>query len=59
MAEAGVPPFEHMSVPQARQAEGYLLQRETMRWFWGHYIDRATDEPDSRASPLRAASLPG
>jgi acetyl esterase len=38
-------------------AEGYLLQRESMRWFWGHYLDGATDEPDWRAFPLQAASL--
>ena len=38
-------------------AEGYLLQRETMRWFWGHYLEGATDEIDWRACPLRAASL--
>ena len=25
-------------------AEGYLLQRESMRWFWGHYLDGATDD---------------
>src|SRR5690242_15628404 len=42
-----------------QNAEGYLLQRETMRWFWGHYLDGATAEPDWRASPLRAASLAG
>jgi acetyl esterase len=40
-----------------QNAEGYLLQRESMRWFWGHYLDGATDEPDWRASPLRAQSL--
>ena len=38
-------------------AEGYLLQRESMRWFWGHYLDGATDVPDWRAFPMRAASL--
>ncbi|GAA4672761.1 alpha/beta hydrolase [Pseudonocardia yuanmonensis] len=44
--------------PSAVQnAEGYLLQRESMRWFWGHYLDGATDEPDWRASPLRAGTL--
>jgi acetyl esterase len=39
--------------------EGYLLQRESMRWFWGHYLDGATDVPDWRAFPMRAASLAG
>jgi acetyl esterase len=40
-------------------AEGYMLQRESMRWFWGHYLDGATDEPDWRACPLRAEDLSG
>jgi acetyl esterase len=36
-----------------------MLQRESMRWFWGHYLDGATDVPDWRAFPMRAASLAG
>lgn len=40
-------------------AEGYMLQRETIRWFWSHYLDGATDPPDWRAMPLRADSLAG
>jgi len=53
------PATEHdVDKPSAIQnAEGYLLQRESMRWFWAHYLDGATDEPDWRASPLRAKSL--
>jgi acetyl esterase len=53
------PATEHdLDKPSALEnAEGYMLQRESMRWFWGHYLDGATDEPDWRASPLRAASL--
>lgn len=46
--------------PSAVQnAEGYLLQRESMRWFWNHYLGAATEEPDWRASPIRAESLAG
>ena len=40
-----------------QNAEDYLLGRETMRWFWSHYADGATDEVDWRACPLRTASL--
>ena len=48
----------NVDTPSAIQnAEGYLLQRGSMRWFWGHYLDGATDTPDWRASPLNAESL--
>ncbi len=33
-------------------AEGYLLTRSLMEWFWGHYAD-PDDRTDPRASPLR------
>ncbi|MCG8915246.1 alpha/beta hydrolase [Actinokineospora sp. PR83] len=38
-------------------AEGYLLQRESMRWFFGHYLGNSTDADDHRVSPLRAADV--
>ena len=31
-------------------AEGYLLQRESMHWFWGHYLPDVADAPDWRVS---------
>jgi len=40
-------------------AEGYLLTRESMRWFTNHYLKSASDADDWRASPLRAQSLAG
>jgi acetyl esterase len=40
-------------------AEGYLLTRENMRWFVGHYLRGEEDETDWRASPLRVPSLRG
>src|SRR4051794_11335678 len=42
-------------------AQGYLLQRETMRWFWNHYIPDKSVAGDWRVSPLLAddhAGLP-
>lgn len=42
-------------------AEGYGLTRDTMVWFWDHYLSGATDAANPYASPLRAetcASLP-
>lgn len=42
-----------------RFAEGYLLTRPTMLWFYGHYLRGPADVEDWRASPLRAADLSG
>ena len=39
-------------------AEGYILTRALMEWFWNHYCDPA-DRRDPRCSPLRASSLAG
>jgi acetyl esterase len=40
-------------------AEGFMLTRESMRWFRAHYLARADEATDWRVSPLRAASLAG
>jgi acetyl esterase len=40
-------------------AEGYLLTRPTMRWFYEHYLREPADIDDWRASPLRADDLSG
>jgi acetyl esterase len=40
-------------------AEGYLLQRETMRWFWGHYLASEAEGENPLVSPLRAPDLSG
>lgn len=40
-------------------AQGYLLQRETMRWYSAHYLGSPDDAKDWRASPLRADDLSG
>jgi len=37
--------------------EGYLLERDTMRWFWDEYCPDAARRHDPKASPLRAANL--
>mgnify|MGYP003334406119 FL=1 len=39
-------------------AEGYLLTRSLMEWFWGHYADPA-DRTHPKASPLRHPNLAG
>ena len=40
-----------------RNGEGYLLTKQAMRYFRGHYLPRAVDWLDWRASPLLAGSL--
>ncbi len=41
----------------AENAEGYMLTREMMRWFWGHYLAKDSDGANPLASPLRATDL--
>jgi acetyl esterase len=40
-------------------AEGYMLTREAMAWFWSHYLVDAADGAHPHASPLRAQELSG
>jgi acetyl esterase len=40
-------------------ADGYMLTRESMRWFIAHYLTSKDDARDWRVSPLRAPSLAG
>jgi acetyl esterase len=40
-------------------ADGYMLTRDSMRWFIAHYLRGKDDASDWRVSPLRAASLAG
>jgi acetyl esterase len=41
-------------------AEGFLLSREVMRWYWGCYLSKPADAANPLAAPLRAnvAGLP-
>ena len=40
-------------------AVGYLLTKESMEWFWGHYLANEGDGANPKASPSRASSLAG
>ncbi|MCC6437787.1 MAG: alpha/beta hydrolase, partial [Acidimicrobiales bacterium] len=42
----------------SENAEGYVLTRALMDWFWDHYVDPA-GRADPRVSPLRAKDLSG
>lgn len=50
--EPGTPSYEE-------NAEGFGLTRETMKWFWGHYLGDAADADNPYASPMRASDLSG
>lgn len=49
--------MSHPSV--TRFAEGYLLTRSTMRWFYEQYLRGPEDVADWRVSPLRALDAAG
>lgn len=40
-------------------ADGYLLTRDSMRWFFDHYLKSSDEAADWRVSPLRVPSLAG
>jgi acetyl esterase len=40
-------------------ADGYLLTKESMVWFWDHYLRTPADGKDPKASPLLAKDLNG
>ena len=40
-------------------ADGYLLTKDSMVWFWDHYLRAAGDGAEPYASPLRAQDLKG
>jgi acetyl esterase len=42
-----------------QNAEGYGLTRDTMRWFWDHYLNDPSEAASPLASPLRARDLQG
>ncbi|MDE1948583.1 MAG: alpha/beta hydrolase [Burkholderiales bacterium] len=56
------PVTDHYSVERdsyRERAVGFGLTRETMRWFWDHYLETASAGEHPHASPQRAASLAG
>jgi acetyl esterase len=40
-------------------AEGYGLTRDTMKWFWDHYLTDPSEASNPYAAPLRARDLSG
>ena len=50
--EPGTPSYDENAV-------GYGLTRETMKWFWGHYLADPAQADDPYAAPLKASELAG
>ena len=42
-----------------RNAEGYLLTRESMVWYWDQYLGEASDAVNPYAAPMQAKDLKG
>lgn len=40
-----------------QNAKGYFLSAEAMKWFWGEYLNDASEGENPLASPLRATNL--
>jgi acetyl esterase len=51
--------FEPGTPSYRENAEGYGLTRDTMIWFWNHYLSDSAEGADPLASPLRARDLSG
>ena len=47
------------TVSYSDNADGYLLTRDGMEWFWNHYLGPDGDGSHPHASPLRADDLSG
>jgi acetyl esterase len=47
------------STSYGQYAEGYLLTRSAMAWFWDHYLTDPAQREEACASPLRARDLSG
>ncbi|MDP1965528.1 MAG: alpha/beta hydrolase [Reyranella sp.] len=43
----------------AENADGYGLTRDTMEWFWAHYLTNPVEAENPYASPLRARDVAG
>ncbi|MBS0318043.1 MAG: alpha/beta hydrolase [Proteobacteria bacterium] len=43
----------------AENAKGYFLEKETMEWFFNHYIGDWKELKDPRLAPMQAATLAG
>jgi acetyl esterase len=47
------------TVSYRENADGYLLTKDSMVWFWNHYLNSVDDGKSPMASPMRASDLKG
>jgi acetyl esterase len=45
------------TVSYQQNGDGYLLTRDSMVWFWNHYLEKEADGTSPLASPLRCTNL--
>ncbi len=52
--------LDYSTPSYTENAEGYMLTRESMVWFWNHYLERPEQGKEAKASPLlgNTANLP-
>jgi acetyl esterase len=51
--------FDFGTASYVENAEGYLLTRQAMRWYWDQYVPDPADRSQPYAAPLRARDLAG
>jgi acetyl esterase len=51
--------YDFTTTSYTANAQGYLLEKASMEWYWGHYVRDEAEGREPYASPLRAADLSG
>jgi acetyl esterase len=51
--------YNYETASYKENAEGYLLSKDSMVWFWDHYLSAPADGKNPHASPLQATDLSG
>jgi acetyl esterase len=51
--------YEFDSASMNDNAEGYILSRDAMRWFYSHYLSDPAEGANPRVSPIRGSDLSG
>lgn len=49
--------YSYGTASYRNNAEGYLLTKDSMQWFWNHYLQNENDGQNPYASPLRGQRL--